>query len=245
MFLLYLDCVWQSYQQYPTEFEFTETYLTTLWDAAHISIFDTFIFNCERDRTVAAMVINIVYLFRSYSLPKIFYLSHNFNIMVLLFQDPNTPLVLRSVWDWREQFNDQDILLFYNPLFISHDIKKIENRTIIKPLYTISSLELWTQCYFRWIPALEIHNGGQTYIELYVRLLQNNINQIEININDNRDSPVDTDKIGIYSLHTNIDSFYPFSNKRSRNTISAPIMNNSIFLTESLLDAQSLITTTD
>ncbi|XP_025263877.1 myotubularin-related protein 10-B isoform X2 [Camponotus floridanus] len=214
LFLLYLDCVWQSYQQYPTEFEFTETYLTTLWDAAHISIFDTFIFNCERDRTVAAM-------------------------------DPNTPLVLRSVWDWREQFNDQDILLFYNPLFISHDIKKIENRTIIKPLYTISSLELWTQCYFRWIPALEIHNGGQTYIELYVRLLQNNINQLEININDNRDSPIDTDKIGIYSLYTNIDSFYPFSNKRSRNTISAPIMNNSIFLTESLLDAQSLITTTD
>lgn len=65
LFLLYLDCVWQSYQQYPTEFEFTETYLTTLWDAAHISIFDTFIFNCERDRTVAAMVINIVYLFGS------------------------------------------------------------------------------------------------------------------------------------------------------------------------------------
>lgn len=165
--------------------------------------------------------------------------------MALFFQDPNTPLVLRSVWDWREQFNDQDILLFYNPLFISHGIKKIENRTVIKPLYAISSLELWTQCYFRWIPTLEIHNGGQTYIELYVRLLQNNINQLEININDNRDSPVDIDKFGIYSLHTNIDSFYPFSNKRARNTISAPIMNNSIFLTESLLDAQSLITTTD
>ncbi|XP_050464297.1 myotubularin-related protein 10-B isoform X2 [Cataglyphis hispanica] len=214
LFLLYLDCVWQSYQQYPTEFEFTETYLTTLWDAAHISIFDTFIFNCERDRAVAAM-------------------------------DPNTPLVLRSVWDWREQFNDQDILLFYNPLFISHSIKKIENRTVIKPLYAISCLELWTQCYFRWIPTLEIHNGGQRHIEFYIRLLQNNINQLRININDNRGSPIDTDKIDIYSLHTNIDSFYPFSNKRSKNTISAPIMNNSIFLTESLLDAQSLITTTD
>lgn len=165
--------------------------------------------------------------------------------MFFLFQDPNTPLVLRSVWDWREQFNDQDILLFYNPLFISHSIKKIENRTVIKPLYAISSLELWTQCYFRWIPTLEIHNGGQRHIEFYIRLLQNNINQLEININDNRDSPIDTDKIGIYSLNANIDSFYPFSNKRSKNTISAPIMNNSIFLTESLLDAQSLITTTD
>ncbi|XP_018352124.1 PREDICTED: myotubularin-related protein 10-B isoform X2 [Trachymyrmex septentrionalis] len=213
LFLLYLDCVWQLCQQYPTEFEFTETYLTTLWDAAHVSIFDTFIFNCERDRAVAAM-------------------------------DPNTPLVLRSVWDWREQFNDQDILLFYNPLFIpcsSTNKIKTENGTIIKPLYAISSLELWTQCYFRWIPTLEIRNGGQRHIELYIRLLQNDINQH--GINESCVSPID--KVGICSLHTNIDSFYPFSNNRSGNTVSAPIMNSSILLSESLLDAQSVITAID
>ncbi|XP_018306060.1 myotubularin-related protein 10-B isoform X2 [Mycetomoellerius zeteki] len=213
LFLLYLDCVWQLCQQYPTEFEFTETYLTTLWDAAHVSIFDTFIFNCERDRAVAAM-------------------------------DPNTPLVLRSVWDWREQFNDQDILLFYNPLFIpcsSTDKIKTENETIIKPLYAVSSLELWTQCYFRWIPTLEIRNGGQRHIELYIRLLQNDINQRGIN----ESCVPPTDKVGTCSLHTNIDSFYPFSNNRSGNTVSAPIMNSSILLSESLLDAQSVITATD
>lgn len=216
LFLLYLDCVWQLIQQFPTEFEFTETYLTTLWDTAHVSIFDTFIFNCERDRAVAAM-------------------------------DPNTPLVLRSVWDWREQFSDQDILLFYNPLFIPCSTNKTEQgrqcKATLKPLCTISSLELWTQCYFRWIPTLEIRNGGQRHIELYVRLLQNDVNQLKLNINDNRSSPVN--KIGTYSLHTNIDSFYPFSNKRSGNIVSAPIMNSSIFLTESLIDAQSLITATD
>lgn len=211
LFLLYLDCVWQLCHQFPSEFEFTETYLTTLWDAAHVSIFDTFIFNCERDRAVAAM-------------------------------DPNTPLVLRSVWDWREQFNDQDILLFYNPLFIPRSVDKTENGTIIiKPLYAVSSLELWTQCYFRWIPTLEIRNGGQRHIELYIRLLQNDVNQL--GINENRVSSVD--KVGICSLHTNIDSFYPFSNNRSGNNVSAPIMNSSILLSESLLDAQSLITATD
>ncbi|EFN85801.1 myotubularin-related protein 10-B isoform X1 [Harpegnathos saltator] len=212
LFLLYLDCVWQLCQQYPTEFEFTETYLTTLWDTAHVSIFDTFIFNCERDRAVAAM-------------------------------DPNTPLVLRSVWDWREQFSDQDILLFYNPLFVPRDTSRTNSRAVIKPSCAISNLELWTQCYFRWIPALEIHNGGQRHVELYVRLLQNDVNQLKININGNCGSPVD--KVGIYSLHTNIDSFYPFSNKRSGNTVSTPIMNSSILITESLLDAQSLITATD
>lgn len=56
LLLLYLDCVWQLCHQFPTEFEFTETYLTTLWDAAHVSIFETFIFNCERDRCRAASV---------------------------------------------------------------------------------------------------------------------------------------------------------------------------------------------
>lgn len=161
-------------------------------------------------------------------------------------QDPNTPLVLRSVWDWREQFNDKDISLFYNPLFVSRssgDKRNMENYgTITKPLYAVSSLELWTQCYFRWIPTLEIRNGGQRHVELYIRLLQNDVNQL--GINENHVSSID--KVGICSFHTTIDSFYPFSNNTTPgNTVSAPIMNSSILLSESLLDAQSLITATD
>lgn len=50
LFLLFLDCVWQLLQQFCEEFEFTETYLTTLWDASFMPIFDTFLFNCEHDR---------------------------------------------------------------------------------------------------------------------------------------------------------------------------------------------------
>ncbi|KAG7210302.1 hypothetical protein KM043_011844 [Ampulex compressa] len=211
LFLLFLDCVWQLCQQFPTEFEFTETYLTTLWDTAHVSIFDTFIFNCEQDRAMAAM-------------------------------DPNNPLILRSVWDWREQFNEQDILLFYNPLFISHG-ETVTQNCAIKPLYGIASLELWAQCYFRWIPALEIRNGGQPHVELYARLLHNDVNRLKLNINGSCGSPVE--KTNTYTVQMNIDSFHPFSNKKSGNAISAPIMNSSILATESLLDAQSLITTSD
>ncbi|KAF7417891.1 hypothetical protein HZH68_000544 [Vespula germanica] len=211
LFLLFLDCVWQLCQQFPAEFEFTETYLTTLWDAAHVSIFDTFIFNCEKDRTMAAT-------------------------------DPNTPLILRSVWDWREQFNDQDILLFYNPLFNAYG-KTLTEKTIVKPLYSISNLELWSQCYFRWIPPLVIHNGGGSHIDLYTRLLRNDINQLRLSIDRSCGSPID--KIGSYLLQMNIDSFYPFSSKRSGNTVSTPIISSTILATESLLDAQSLITVPD
>lgn len=53
VFLLFLDCVWQTLQQCPESFEFTETFLTTIWDCVYISIFDTFQFNCEYDRYVA------------------------------------------------------------------------------------------------------------------------------------------------------------------------------------------------
>lgn len=50
VFLLFLDCVWQLQNQFPTAFEFSETYLTTVFDSCHTSFFDTFIFDCERDR---------------------------------------------------------------------------------------------------------------------------------------------------------------------------------------------------
>ncbi|KRT82663.1 hypothetical protein AMK59_3380, partial [Oryctes borbonicus] len=55
-FLLFLDCTWQLLQQYPTAFQFSETYLTTLWDSTYTTIFDTFLFNCEYGRQKAKRV---------------------------------------------------------------------------------------------------------------------------------------------------------------------------------------------
>ena len=149
--------------------------------------------------------------------------------------------MLRSVWDWREQFSEQDILLFYNPLFNQENFQ--EGRKYIKPLYSIPSIELWSQCYLRWIPPLEIHNGGKNHVELYTRLLQNDVAQLKVNANGNCGSPVE--KITTYLLQMNIDSFYPFSNRRSGNTVSTPIMNSSMLMNESLLDAQSLLNAPD
>lgn len=53
IFLLFLDCVWQTLQQFPEFFEFSETFLTTIWDCVFLPIFDTFQFNSEYDRLVA------------------------------------------------------------------------------------------------------------------------------------------------------------------------------------------------
>lgn len=54
VFLLFLDCCWQIQKQFPSSFEFTESYLTTLWDSAHNQLFDTFLFNSPRERELAA-----------------------------------------------------------------------------------------------------------------------------------------------------------------------------------------------
>ncbi|OXU27288.1 hypothetical protein TSAR_008542 [Trichomalopsis sarcophagae] len=226
LFLLYLDCVWQLCQQFPAEFEFTETYLTTLWDTSHVSIFETFIFNCERDRIKAAT-------------------------------DPNTRLVLRSVWDWREQFSEQDILLFHNPFFTPPPSPSTPDGSpptpppktksnFLKPLHHIPCLEIWSQCYFRWIPHLVINNGGRSQIEMYARLLQNDIAQLELDVkNGGPQSSSPVDKISTYLLQMNINNFYPFSNKKSGNTVSTPIVNTSFIMTESMIDAQSLLTAPD
>jgi myotubularin-related protein 10/11/12 len=53
IFLLFLDSVWQILQQFPESFEFSETFLTTIWDSVFLPIFDTFQFNSEYDRLVA------------------------------------------------------------------------------------------------------------------------------------------------------------------------------------------------
>lgn len=53
LFLLFLDCTWQLIQQFPEEFEYSETFLTTIWDSAFLPLFDTFQFNSEHERQFA------------------------------------------------------------------------------------------------------------------------------------------------------------------------------------------------
>ncbi len=50
LFQLFLDCVWQLQDQFPSAFEFSQTYLTSLWDSLHNTVFDTFGFDSERVR---------------------------------------------------------------------------------------------------------------------------------------------------------------------------------------------------
>ncbi|EFO20414.2 hypothetical protein LOAG_08075 [Loa loa] len=50
VFLCFLDCVWQVYQQFPCSFEFTEEFLIFLFEHAYASEFGSFLGNSEKER---------------------------------------------------------------------------------------------------------------------------------------------------------------------------------------------------
>lgn len=228
VFLLFLDCVWQLLQQFPAEFQMTETYLTTLWDSAHISVFDTFLFDCERDRKLAAI-------------------------------EPNNPLTLRSIWDWGEQFSDRDVSLFLNPLYAAPPPTALRYPTSHHPLILetgVSALELWSQCYFRFIPIMELIGGGNPQIDLTSRLLVSQIEQIERELHQNSPNQdaeatnLVTQPPPLESL-SRVGSFFPFSRQANAGPVAAALLVSSLSLntsfqaTEVMLDSQSILNAPD
>ncbi|XP_056637371.1 myotubularin-related protein 10-B [Diorhabda sublineata] len=197
IFLLFLDCVWQLLQQFPNAFQISETYLTTLWDSAHVSVFDTFLFNSHHDRFIAE----------------------------------NGSMILRSVWDWREQFTEKDIGLFCNPLFDDSICEQLTPKT------GVSALDVWLQCYFRWLPDLEIRNGGKPQVDLFCRYLVSEILQTQQNMGE-MNGKLNKNKDQYLELIRKVNSFFPFSHNSS--SVSGEI-TNSVLLTGDVLDTQSIL----
>lgn len=49
----------------------------------------------------------------------------------------------------------------------------------LEPKTGISDLDIWQQCYHRWIPILEIKHGGFPQIDLFHRLILSNISKLQ------------------------------------------------------------------
>lgn len=52
-------------------------------------------------------------------------------------------------------------------------------KTHLEPKFRIQNMELWRQCYFRWLPIVEIQGGGTVQIEMFHRLLLSNVNKLQ------------------------------------------------------------------
>ena len=62
IFLQFIDCVWQTLEQFPHAFEFTEKFLITILDEMYSCRFGTFLYNNERERSKRSLKDNTVSL---------------------------------------------------------------------------------------------------------------------------------------------------------------------------------------
>ncbi|KAM4690713.1 myotubularin-related protein 11 [Rhinophrynus dorsalis] len=116
VFLLFLDCVWQLIQQFPSAFEFTESYLIALHDSAFNPFCSSFTHNCQWDRIRGnqrhsfSQTYTPVNGWRDVVREKIL-LNGDYKHAVL--DDP----VPATVWEWGLFYSDLHRQQFRNPMY--------------------------------------------------------------------------------------------------------------------------------
>ncbi|XP_035909354.1 myotubularin-related protein 10-B [Anopheles stephensi] len=190
LFLLFLDCTWQLLQQFPEAFEFSDVFLTTLWDSLFLPIFDTFQFNSETERYQALNAEHVV-LRPVWDWEKQFdhkdlalftnplYRAKWQQTVLPVVQsnsnsNPSSPQIplASSLFGTRraDEANGHSVLNGAD----KYQLLK-NNEQFLEPQCCLRDIELWQQCYFRWMPHLEIKYGGIAQCDLLNRLLANNI----------------------------------------------------------------------
>ncbi|XP_076084101.1 myotubularin-related protein 9-like isoform X2 [Mytilus galloprovincialis] len=91
IFLLFLDCVWQIWQQFPCSFEFNEEFLVLLFEHTYSSQFGTFLCNNEKERKECKLSSRTVSLWTYLARPEV--LQKYLNPMY----DPNPRVIWPSV----------------------------------------------------------------------------------------------------------------------------------------------------
>lgn len=116
------------------------------------------------------------------------------------------------------------------------------------PRSSVRDLEIWSQCYFRWIPMLEIKNGGFPQVDLFNRMLVNNIHRLQrfiseqfTNFNHNRmstnsmfnnshsmdTSETETGQHDSQVVQIQINSFFPFTSNTGNNAELSDILTTN------------------
>ncbi|XP_068141283.1 LOW QUALITY PROTEIN: myotubularin-related protein 10-B [Drosophila tropicalis] len=194
VFLLFLDCVWQLLQQFPDEFEFTQTYLTTLWDSCFMPIFDTFQFDNQAQRARAVKDGQLV-------LRPVWDWSEQFSDKdKMFFSNPlyqrqrandmgasggtgaihglRRSLAVGHKHATSSAITSTPTRYTINPQLFATQSTVPQDRFLM-PAHRIFDLAVWDQCYYRWLPVLDIRGGGQPQVDLFHRLLLSNIAKVQ------------------------------------------------------------------
>ncbi|CAM9191438.1 unnamed protein product, partial [Lampetra planeri] len=106
VFLLFLDCVWQLWSQYPSRFQLTDDFLLALHDSIYLPLFSSFLANCQRERCR-----------RSQNFSQCYTPVNGWRDV----PHPDSPLdpadpPLPPVWDWALQYSKQRQAHFTQPV---------------------------------------------------------------------------------------------------------------------------------
>lgn len=148
-----------------------------------------------------------------------------------------------------------------DPINNYHLISLLFQISFIEPSCALKDIEIWQQCYFRWIPFLEIQNGGFPHIDLFNRSVQNNIILLQKlliggNISSSEEKLLPSKEFALNSknkIEANdgsgideskiqfINSFFPFtSNAMYTDFLDILFTNEDILCDGSIIDSTSL-----
>ncbi|KAF6727019.1 Myotubularin-related protein 10-B [Oryzias melastigma] len=106
VFLLFLDCVWQLWFQFPSRFQLTADFLLALHDSIHLPLFSTFLANCQRERCKRSQNLG-----QSYTPVN----GWRDGLQPDSSSDPSDP-PLPPVWDWALQYGAERRACFTQPV---------------------------------------------------------------------------------------------------------------------------------
>lgn len=131
VFLLFLDCVWQLWSQFPSRFQLTEDFLLALHDSVHVPLFSTFLANCQRERVK-----------RTQHLAQSYTPVNGWRDLLLpdMSSDPCDP-PLPPLWDWDLQHSKQRQAQFTQPVPPSPSLQPLLNGNLNKATDTLRIAE--------------------------------------------------------------------------------------------------------
>lgn len=102
-FLLFLDCVFQIYKQFPNSFEFNENFLITIFEHSYSSQYGTFLYNCVKQQKEYNFKSRTVSLWSFINLPS------NIENFINPTYEPNNRVIwpsvaLQSIVIWEKLF---------------------------------------------------------------------------------------------------------------------------------------------
>lgn len=108
----------------------------------------------------------------------------------------------------------------------------------------IRDLNIWMQCYYRWLPVLEIKNGGNPQIDLFNRMILSSISKLQQDLQTRSHDESTSAASSIDTLIQNrpmINSFFPFTrNTTNTDELTDILTTSSEILEDSILDDLSV-----